>query len=447
MIGSYDIGRVHYAQKKKKKIIALMTCRIRDRECYELVNILNKRFSETDFRLFVYNCSPRLDEEVKENDPQTSVYNMFDAFFTDAVIVINAYPEIVFNESCGCEASRILDAAYLFSELTNMFNRFQNENIILSETTAKIQKAKSFEEIAHIMHNDDLMYTMCCILKQEYTDESVNPELESVCGSDGGFFVLYDSDVIDIKKRSGEKFTPYYMPTKDIIPALDYYLNDGRCLIFTTLHYLGVTLGYLCFHFSDFAVGNYYKIPQITSILNNALGGLINQRYKFYLMKKIEMASWIDTLTGLYNRCGFCAKYDRLLENLGDEPLEIVMYDLDGLKYINDTFGHEEGDNAIYIAATALKNVCPKDAVCTRFGGDEMLAVYPYGEKSGDIRAIFCGYLDRYNNRSGKPYKVAASMGIYVTGKGERPNFEELVKKSDVLMYEEKKRRKAAHGV
>lgn len=76
-----------YIMIKKYKIIALMTCRIRDRKCYELVNVLNKRFSETDFRLFVYNCSPRLDEYVKENDPQTSVYNMFDASFADAVIV------------------------------------------------------------------------------------------------------------------------------------------------------------------------------------------------------------------------------------------------------------------------------------------------------------------------------------------------------------------------
>lgn len=630
---------------KKYKIIALMTCRIHDRECYEFVNVLNKRFSETDFRLFVYNCSPRLDEYVKENDPQTSVYNMFDASFADAVIVdsdhignaavcekiisralgmklpvialgecfdgcinicyehhrgiedivahladvhgisdfhmiagtkgnifsdkrieafkkalqkrnipvnddmvsygdfwsgpaiaaaerllnedrlpkafvcandhmavavsvflqsrgisvpedvivtgydcidtvfsssptittaciknesvseticgtlsdlfggekregvINAYPEMVFNESCGCEASRRLDAAYLFNEQTNMFNRFQNENIIISETAARIQKGTSFEDIAYIMRDDDLMYAMCCILKREYTDESVNPELESVCGSGGGLFVLYDSDKINRKKISDEDFTPYYMDEKDIIPGLNYYLDDCRCFIFTTLHYLGVTLGYLCFHFSDFAVGNYYKIPQTTGMLNNALGGFINQRYKHYLMKKIERVSWIDTLTGLYNRRGFCAKYDRLLENLGDEPLEVVMCDLDGLKYINDTFGHEEGDNAIHTAAAALKNVCPKDAVCTRFGGDEMLAVYPYGEKSGDIRAIFCGYLDRYNDSSGKPYKVAASMGIYVTEKGERLSFEELVKKSDGLMYEEKKRRKAARSV
>ena len=629
----------------KYKIIALMTCRIRDRECCEFVNVLNKRFSETDLRLFVYNCSPRLDEDVEENDPQTSVYEMFDASFADAVIVdsdhigntavcekiigralgmklpvislgkcfdgcinisyehyrgiedivahladmhgisdfhmiagtkgnifsdkriesfkkalqkrnipfnddmvsygdfwsepaiaaaerlldegrlpqafvcandhmaiavsfflqsrgisvpkdvavtgydcidtvfsssptittacikkealseticgilsdvfgggkregvINACPEIVFNEFCGCKASRRLDAAYLFNEQTNMFNRFQNENIILSETAARIQKGKSFEDIDYIMREDDLMYAMCCILKREYTDESVNPELESVCASDGGLFVLYDSDKINKEKISNEDFTPYYMDKKDIIPGLNFYLDNCRCFIFTTLNYLGVTFGYLCFHFNGFAVGNYYKIPQTTGMLNNALGGYINLRYKHYLMKRIERISGTDVLTGLYNRRGFCSEYDRLLKSLGDEPLAVIMCDLDGLKYINDTFGHEEGDNAIHTAAAALKDVCPADAICTRFGGDEMMAVFPYKADGTDVRTLFCEHLDEYNAKSGKPYSVAASIGIYITANGEKPDFEELVKKSDVLMYEEKKRRKAAREV
>ncbi len=627
----------------KYKIIALMTCRIHNLECYEFVNVLNKKFAETNFRLFVYNCSPRHDEYIKETDPQTSVYEMFDASFTDAVIVdsehivntvvckkiidraldmklpvislgecfdgcinisyehnrgiedivahladvhgisnfhmiagvkgnlfsdkridafkkalqmrnisfsddmvsygdfwsgpaiaaaerllnegrlpqafvcandhmaiavsvflqskgisvpgdiavtgydcidtifstsptitsaciknesvteticgilsdvfgggkhadiVNVYPEIVFNESCGCKASQKLDAAFLYNEQSNMFNRFQNENIMLSDTSARIQKGKSFEDIAYIMRDDDLMYAMCCILKQEYTDESVNPENKNICESDGGLFVLYDSDYIDSQNRNGEKFTPYYMNKNDIIPNLNYYVEDCRCLIFTSLHYLGVTLGYICFHFSDFVAGNYYKIPQTTSTLNTALGGLISQRYKHYLMKKIEKISGTDVLTGLYNRRGFCSEYDMLLESLGDEPLAVIMCDLDGLKYINDTFGHEEGDNAIHTAAAALKDVCPANAICTRFGGDEMMAVFPYNVNDKDIRTLFCEYLDDYNKKSEKPYNVAASIGIYITANGEKPDFEELVKKSDVLMYEEKKRRKTAH--
>lgn len=626
----------------KYKIIALLTSHIHGADCYTFIDVLNKRFAETSLRLFVYNCNPYFNECIREDDPQTSVYDMFNSSFTDAVIVdssqignialckkivnralnmnlpvislgekfdgcinivyehfigieyviehladvhgisdfhmiagtkenrfsderieafkealqkrhipynddmvsygdfwsepavavaekllnegrlpqafvcandhmaiavsvflrskgisvpkdivvtgydcidtifsssptitsaciknetisdtiydiltdifsgikkdgvIKVYPEVVLNESCGCNASKRLDAAILFNEQTNLFNRFQNENIILSETAARIQKCESFEDIAYIMSDYELMYSMCCILKQEYTDESVNPEFENLCGSEGGLFVLYDSDVLDSKKRSGEKYTPYYMHEKNIIPNLNAYLDDRRCLIFTTLHYLGVTLGYICFHFIDFAAGNYYKIPQTTGILNNALGGLINQRYKRYLMEKIERISGTDVLTGLYNRRGFCSEYDRLLESLGDEPLAVIMCDLDGLKYINDTFGHEEGDNAIHTAAIALKEVCPANAICTRFGGDEMMAVFPYEANGMDVRTLLCEYLDDYNAKSGKPYNVAASIGIYITANNEKPDFEELVKKSDVLMYEEKKRRKSA---
>lgn len=628
----------------KYRIIALMTCRIHDRECYEFINDLNKSFSETNFRLFVYNCSPRLDEDIEENNPQTSVYEMFDVSFADAVVidsnhigntavckkiinraldmelpvvslgkffegcinilyehhdgieaivahlsdthgisdfhmiagvkgnifsdkrigafkralkkrdipfddsmvsygdfwsgpaveaaerllnegrlprafvcandhmaiavsvflqsrgisvpeevavtgydcidtvfsssptitsaciknesvaqiifkalsdvfcfgksedVIKAYPEIEFNRSCGCETSRKLDAAFLFNEQTNMFNRFQNENIILSETAAKIQKCGSFEDIAYIMSDHDLMYSMCCVLKRECTDESLNPELESVCAEEDNLFVLYDSDAIDSKNKSHRNFTPYFMCKKDIIPGLNAYLDSNCCLIFTTIHYLGVTLGYACFHFTGFAVGNYYKIPQTTSILNNALGGFINLRYKRYLMKRIEKISGTDMLTGLYNRRGFCSEYYRLSKDTEDGSLTVIMCDLDGLKYINDTFGHEEGDNAIHTVACALKNACPANAICTRFGGDEMMAVFPYQESGADVRSLFCQYLDNYNARSGKPYTIAASVGIYVTDDGEKPDFEELVKKSDGLMYEEKKRRKAARG-
>lgn len=621
------------------KIIALMTCRIHERECYEFVNTLNNRFAEDDYRLFVYNCSPRLNEDINENDPQTSVYEMFDPSFVDAVIidsnhignvavcekiirrardmklpvislgivfdgcmnivyehhrgiediiahlidvhgitdfhmiagnknnlfsdkrieafknalikrnipfddsmvsygdfwsdpavaaaerllnegklprafvcandhmaiavsvflqsrgisvpgrvavtgydcidkafsssptitsacirdeymaeticgilsdmfgggkregVIEACPETVFGESCGCEATYRLDAAVQFNKQTNMFNRFQNENIILSDLVAKIHQAKSFEEIAYIMREDDMMYAMSCFIKRKIADEIIYPE-SNIVRADGEYLALYDSDVIDNKTRSGEKFLPYYMPAKEIIPQLDYCLYDRRCLIFTTLNYISDTFGYLCFHFNDFVSGNYYKIPQTTSMLNNALGGYINLN----LMKKIEQISGTDALTGLYNRRGFCLQYDRLLEKSGDEPLAVIMCDLDGLKYINDTFGHEEGDNAIYTAAAALKEVCPQNAICTRFGGDEMMAVYPAGKNELDIRRLVCEYLDAYNAGSGKPYDVAASIGIYITPKGERLDFEELVKKSDRLMYEEKKRRKAARG-
>ncbi|MDE5590973.1 MAG: hypothetical protein K2J60_17845, partial [Acetatifactor sp.] len=75
------------------RIIAFTTCRIQDRENHELIYALCRKLSEINCRLFVYNCSSiyncssHIDDTINENDPQTSVYEMFDASFTDAVIV------------------------------------------------------------------------------------------------------------------------------------------------------------------------------------------------------------------------------------------------------------------------------------------------------------------------------------------------------------------------
>ena len=117
------------------------------------------------------------------------------------------------------------------------------------------------------------------------------------------------------------------------------------------------------------------------------------------------------------------------------------MLDLDGLKYINDNFGHKEGDFAIRAAAEALKYSCPDNAVCIRLGGDEMLAVFL--ECDYDIRERLNSRLDDINSTSGKPYKVLGSMGILELPSGDHPNMENLIRRTDKLMYEEKRRRKS----
>lgn len=356
---------------------------------------------------------------------------------------ITVMPRMIINESCGCECSKKINAAAMLNEEHNLFYRFQDENIILSAVTAEIQKCSSFEEIAFVMRENDLMYAMCCLIKQECTDESVNPEKIKEQGFGDRLFLLYDSDMIDYKALHGERFSPFDMPAEEIIPTLDYYLDDGRSFVFAAIYHLEVPLGYVCFHFSDYVSGNFYKIPQTVDMLNNALGGLRSQRHQHYLLRQIDEMYRTDALTGLYNRRGFRFEYDRLLEETGDGPLTVIMCDLDGLKYINDNFGHEEGDTAISAAAKALKYACPTDAVCMRFGGDEMLAVCRGHEDDSRLRQRVGEYLEELNARSGKPYTVAASIGIYHTAENERLTFEELFKKSDGLMYEEKRRRKA----
>ena len=112
-------------------------------------------------------------------------------------------------------------------------------------------------------------------------------------------------------------------------------------------------------------------------------------------------------MTGILNRLGFEKRLDELVANIGNNKFTAVMSDLDGLKYINDTFGHIAGDKAIQIVAKALVAACPDNALCVRFGGDEMLAVMEGDCKSDDIRAAFQRYLDDFNNRHEVPFTVS----------------------------------------
>ena len=71
----------------KYRIIALLTSRIQERECYGLIHTLEEIFARIDYRLFVYNCITQSDTKLKENDPQTLIYSLFDSDFADAVIL------------------------------------------------------------------------------------------------------------------------------------------------------------------------------------------------------------------------------------------------------------------------------------------------------------------------------------------------------------------------
>ena len=348
-------------------------------------------------------------------------------------------PKLSIAESCGCNEKKTRNASEYLNTIYNRLYRFQEEELEWSQITAQVQRCDSLEQLA-VELKQNVIYDTCCLIEKEYLDEKMNPvQQKADAGIDEKeFVVVFDSDFL------GETFVPYCISAKEVTPHLDYLLEHDRVLVFTALYQVDVPIGYMCVFFSELTSGNYMKIPQAVNALNNAFGGYRNLRYKNHLMNQIDAMYRMDTLTGLYNRRGFEREYHKLLESeTGKQPLTIVLADLDSLKGINDTYGHTEGDYAIHAVAQALVRVCPKDSLCIRFGGDEMLAVCPGTQSIPQIKAAFAAYFEELNQTSGKPYKIEASTGIYITKKGEILDFEGLVEKSDRLMYEEKKRRKS----
>lgn len=92
--------------------------------------------------------------------------------------------------------------------------------------------------------------------------------------------------------------------------------------------------------------------------------------------ENIKYLSYHDQLTGLYNRF-FLEEEIRRLDVFRNLPLTIMVLDVNGLKLVNDSFGHEKGDQLLKEVANILKEQCRKDDIIGRTGGDEFLILLP----------------------------------------------------------------------
>lgn len=349
-------------------------------------------------------------------------------------------PRPILSESCGCVPEKTINVAGYIAELNNRFMRFQNEERVLNKIAARIQACDNILT-ASVELKNAYMYDMCVLLKSECLDERVNPATIQTRDSFGDDFLVV-LNTLEAESKKPERFF-----RKNIVPNLDFLLAGSMAVVFTAIHAMQIPLGYACFFYQNYDEQNYYKIFQITSTLNTAFGGYRSIRYQRYLQKQIEDGYKLDALTGYYNRNGFFKEFETLIAQLREAggTLTIALADLDNLKYINDTFGHAMGDKAICAVANALRRACP-NAICCRFGGDEMLAVEPKVSDSDMIRNRLNAYMDEYNRMRNTPFPFSASLGVYETDDLSQMNFETLLVKTDELMYEEKKKKKIRRG-
>lgn len=96
----------------------------------------------------------------------------------------------------------------------------------------------------------------------------------------------------------------------------------------------------------------------------------------------ISYLSYHDQLTGLYNRHFFDAERQRL-DRPRNLPIALIMADVNGLKLMNDAFGHQAGDRLLQQAAEAIRSVCRQDEIIARLGGDEFIIILPETDAAG----------------------------------------------------------------
>ena len=174
------------------------------------------------------------------------------------------------------------------------------------------------------------------------------------------------------------------------------------------------------------------EIVGIIAIINNVTDEEL-------LRQELRKKSITDQLTGLYNRFYFeeLAHED---EKEGVKPLTIISADCDGLKKINDKYGHGAGDEYICFAKEAIKESLPESASIFRMGGDEFLAILPHVNRKEASKYVtrIIQNAKKYRNER---FALRISVGSYTITKNN-VSIESGMALSDKAMYKMKKSRK-----
>ena len=166
---------------------------------------------------------------------------------------------------------------------------------------------------------------------------------------------------------------------------------------------------------------------------NRMLGDEIFERTK--REEEIRYLSYHDKLTGLYNR-RFYEEEIKRIDTADNLPISIILGDVNGLKLINDAFGHEKGDDLLLKAAAGIQNTCRKTDCVARWGGDEFIILLPKTNRK-DVEEMICEINKQYKKEKVGDLHVSVSFG-WETKKDSGEDILQVLKKAEDRMYEKK---------
>ncbi|MHC5724689.1 MAG: GGDEF domain-containing response regulator [Nostoc sp.] len=173
-----------------------------------------------------------------------------------------------------------------------------------------------------------------------------------------------------------------------------------------------------------------------------------NQRLEHEVKERLKAEAQIrelsvtDQLTGLYNRGGFFWLANQQFKIVQRIQIFccVLFVDIDGLKQINDSLGHEIGDKMIVDTAQILKQTFRDSDIVARLGGDEfVILVHVESRNTDEIYPRLQANIDRFNQEHNYSYQLSISIGATQCALNENVSLEQLIEEADKLMYEDKR--------
>lgn len=345
------------------------------------------------------------------------------------------------GSSCGCK-SMVTD---------NVEERLYEEKFIMDDREEFIQMM--YNMIATLSNYPDLHFIFSMI--PEYIQRSnikecwiclndnVVDENMDICfdfnREDNNYARYTDIMRVPMHSTPGSVGNVKEFEPVNLLPDIENILDNNEYVMFAPIHLQGFTVGYAANTFDD----RNFKFSYYQTFLQD-----FRHILELYVNRATTERLYVtDVLTHIYNRHGFYRNVGEIIRQSRklEIPFTIISIDMDGLKKINDTYGHAEGDYAIKTIAECMMANTVKSEICARFGGDEFTIAF--SDMRGEERAkqIISGIkksLDGFNSLGEKPYEVSASFGVFSRIAGKDDSLDDFIKRADNLMYADKKEHK-----
>lgn len=334
----------------------------------------------------------------------------------------------VYEGSCGCYVQTRSDIYHIMYE--------QNETLtqtILTSTymSSDYESCLTMEELMTVAfrYSFDFDYENLYFCLSNHPVDEGDEELEAIEQYTDQMRMYCSFTRTD----DGPRFDGQLFDRKELLPA--EYRRENEALFMFPLHYKNECLGYIVFRTDNPGRLPKYFLLWIQSLAAGMDKVAVINRNKLY--QKFREESMLDSLTGLYNRRAFENVLRKFKYGKDKNRLYIMSIDMDGLKMINDTYGHAEGDKAICAFANILKSVEADNVRVARIGGDEfaICLISDDDTSSESVKGRICAGIEQYNRTSSEGFLLSASIG-YARMKGN--SIMRCLKEADIRMYEEK---------
>lgn len=189
--------------------------------------------------------------------------------------------------------------------------------------------------------------------------------------------------------------------------------------------------------FSEFcAVIVYTSLVIIISTISKYRSNYF-ERMQYVSNCQLLISSITDPLTGVYNRLKFDLELDKWISysKINKLDISLVSFDFDDFKKINDTFGHQVGDNVLIDYTRIIKNMIRSEDIISRCGGDEFSIMLP-GTSLEDAIKLVDRIIKELNDTCGEAGRITCSFGIASLKQDEDKI--SLLKRADIKLYEAK---------